>query len=919
MSRIGILTTDTDLVLRTWDPSLEGMTGISSDSARGRRLEDVVPTLKHHALLELIREPLVSGSAQVLAPAIHKYLIPCPPLVPSDEFQQMQQRVVVGALHDDQHTVGLVISIEDVTERLVRERRLARELRDATPLARLKAVEQFDPLEAEGLGPLAGAMADDDWRVRRAAVRALSVRRDAVLVDALVAALRDGHRDFSLLSSALQLLTLTGVDSTAALIRLLTDPDVDLRIQAALALGTQRHPAAADALIRALDDADTNVRFHAIESLGKIALPAALPRLAHIAVSGDFYLAFPAIEALVRINDPVVAPELAQLLRNPILGSAAAEALGQLGDEDSVDALVDAIGATDVPVTVLADALVRIRDKYESSFSGGEEIEDRVQRRVSALGLEGVLEAIDRSSGHGVRTLVVLLGWVRDPLIPQALARLLGSFDVRHHVIEAFVRCGASAVTLLVEQLAGGDSDVTCAAVVALGRIGDRRAVPALVALLDGSTRELRVSAISALARIGDPRAFERLLLLLGDPDIAVRQAAVGALNSIGHPEMAVHIRALLGDANPVLRESAVKIAGYFGYPECADAVVSCCTDADESVRAAALEHLPYFDDPRAADVLATAVVHEGPRPRAAAAKALGGMSGSAAVESLRAALRDEEPWVRYFAAISMGRHRDAAMLHELAGAAAGDSAPHVRVAAVEAIGAIGGEEAIQILKPIAEGDDGDGSLAALRVLGRAGSDAIGSTLCDAVRSPDSRRRLAAVEALAHWGAERAVESLQWAAAADDDSEVSAAALEGLGIIASRNVSGSRAAVDAALQTVSDPDRRDRAMAVLSRLAPSAIPLVAESLTADDPHIRRAVVDVLGRLNHPSASACLQRALSDADATVRRDAVRALSRVGTRGLARRFSAMAEQDLSAAVRDAASAALFRQGHPAEGPG
>ena len=83
---------------------------------------------------------------------------------------------------------------------------------------------------------------------------------------------------------------------------------------------------------------------------------------------------------------------------------------------------------------------------------------------------------------------------------------------------------------------------------------------------------------------------------------------------------------------------------------------------------------------------------------------------------------------------------------------------------------------------------------------------------------------------------------------------------------------------------------------MLGTLAPSAIPVVAESLGADDPHMRRGVVEVLGRLTHPAASACLQKALSDADAVVRRDAVRALSRIGTRGLARRFSALAETDV-----------------------
>ena len=66
MNRIGILTTDTDLVVTTWDAALESMTGISADRARGRRLDEVVPDLRKRALMDLIREPLASGSAQHL-------------------------------------------------------------------------------------------------------------------------------------------------------------------------------------------------------------------------------------------------------------------------------------------------------------------------------------------------------------------------------------------------------------------------------------------------------------------------------------------------------------------------------------------------------------------------------------------------------------------------------------------------------------------------------------------------------------------------------------------------------------------------------------------------------------------------------------------------------------------------------------
>ena len=80
------------------------------------------------------------------------------------------------------------------------------------------------------------------------------------------------------------------------------------------------------------------------------------------------------------------------------------------------------------------------------------------------------------------------------PRIPSALARLLGSADVRHDVIEAIVRFGPSAVTLLVEQLASDDIDTQRSAVV-----GTRthwrspRRSSAASALLDERTRELWV------------------------------------------------------------------------------------------------------------------------------------------------------------------------------------------------------------------------------------------------------------------------------------------------------------------------------------------------------------------------------------------------------------------------------------------
>jgi HEAT repeat protein len=93
----------------------------------------------------------------------------------------------------------------------------------------------------------------------------------------------------------------------------------------------------------------------------------------------------------------------------------------------------------------------------------------------------------------------------------------------------------------------------------------------------------------------------------------------------------------------------------------------------------------------------------------------------------------------------------------------------------------------------------------------------------------------------------------------------------------------------------------------------AAIPAVGECLSARDPHVRRAVVEALGRMSHPIASAFVRDALDDRDASVRQAAVSVLAGLGTRGMARSFARLARTDPSASVRRAAEAALRRAGN------
>jgi HEAT repeat protein len=910
--RIGILTTDTALVVTTWDANLVAMTGIPAAAAVGRPLTDLVPDLEARHLLEVLREPLDTGVCRVLAPALHRYLIRCPP-PPHSRFDHMRQRVVIGPLRDHDRTLGLAITIEDVTARLEREQALATELRRAEPAARLRAIEALEAHEPlDGAGPLREAIADDDWQVRRAAVRAMASRRDPSIVETLVTALREQHRDFSVLSSALQLLTMTGVDLTASLIELLHHDDADLRIQAALALGTQPDPAAVEALLAALDDPDVNVRFHAIEALGKLGPAAAVDRLATIAESNDFFLAFPALDALARISDPSVALRIVPLLEDPLVGDQAADVLGHIGDEDAVVPLVRALDRPDASVATIVEALVAIGRRYRETLGVEGQIEDLVRGAISPSGAQRIIDAAAKTSDSSLKSLVIVLGWLRGPAVERALTHLLGAASVHQELIEAIVRFGAPMVDRLIEQVQDTDVATRRAAVIALGHIGDVRAVPALVTVIEQDDRDLLGLAAGALARLGDARAFEPLVGLLGDDDLAVRHAAIGALNSIGYAGMAARIGALLDAPDAHVRESAVKIAGYFGYTECAEALLARCHDPDEAVRAAALEHAAYLDDDRVLPLLVEALDRDTPRARAAAVQALAHVSSPEVLPVLRRATEDADPWVRYFSVTSLGRQVDGASLPILQRAAEHDRHQPVRIAAVEAIGAIGGDAAADLLAGLTTTPVEEVATAAIAALGQTGSSHAFEPLRRALTGGHPAPRAAAAAALARWGGAPAVELLQWSAAGDADAAVVQAAIAGLRRIGSGTSDAAPQAITALAAVAGDPARRADAIAALARVPASAIPRVGEALSSRDPHVRHAVVEALGRLSHPVASAYVRSALEDSDPAVRQHAVVVLARLGSRGVARSFAVMARNDPSDGVRRAADAALRRSG-------
>lgn len=904
---IGVLTTDAAMVVLSWDEWLAVATSIPRERAVGRELAALVPAFDERDLRGRFTETISSGAVQIFSSALHGPLFPCAPRFRSRHFALMQQRVTIGPLLDGDRIVGLMITVQDVTAQLETERNIAAALTSGDPDIRRSAADAIaSNAQFESIESFSAALGSDDWRVRRAAVDALAVAANHDLLRSVLSALQREHRNFSALSGALKLLAVTDVDITAPLTDLLRNPDADLRIQAALALGEQHHPAAIPPLIAALEDADTNVRFHAIEALGRRRAFAAVEPLVAIVESRDFFTGFAALDALAAIGDSRVAPRLAALLADPAFRDPAADALGRLGDERVIPPLGRALNQSQDAAMASAAALSAIVQRLAGE---GLDLSPVVRESVSEAGRRHLLAAADDAPPHLRPAVARVLGWVGGEAAVGPLRSLIVDPGARSDVVEAFTQLGALALDDVVEMLADDDADVRSAAIDALGRIGDRRATPSLIAVLQDS--QAAVAACGALARIGDPGAFEPLLELIAHRDPAIRIAAVGALHAIGHPRMADVIVPLLDHQDPLARESAIRVAGYFGYPDARDAVFACCSDPVEAVRVMALEHLPYFDEVGALPVLAGALEAGTPKTRAAAVRSLARLDTEAATSLLSHALSDPDRWVRYFAARALGERADGGSLPELVSVAESDPSPPVRIAAIEALGTRGVEIAPEPLLRAAGEDNGDIACAALTALGRLGGADGLTALRGATRHSDPARRKAAASALGARATREAVEDLEWLAAADDDLAVAECAIRTLADVAAGPGQGAPYAVDSLVALLADSDRYGHVVAAIARLPVSMIPRVAEGLNHAHPVVRCRTVEALSRYRHPDATRRLAPAFEDEDPRVRETAAGVIERLGSRLFDETLSRLASDDGSKAVRRAASAAIAAQ--------
>lgn len=334
-----------------------------------------------------------------------------------------------------------------------------------------------------------------------------------------------------------------GLESLPALTDALSDPRIDIQIEAVKGLGGLRLEEAVPALLgylRGCDLAAVEAVAQAFANSRQREAPAGLMELLS---HPDHTRRYAAAICLGTVGDRGALEDLARAARDRtgMVRRAACRALGELGDRRA--ALTLTLAAEDSDPLVRREA-ARGLGKVKA---GGKALQRLVRDPDWKVRREG-LRALSR---------------VGDEEVIPTLEEALGDVEDQVREVACELLAGLGEVEPVVQTLANDPrSGVRRRAAQALGRSGDARAADPLLDSLAREGLELRAYVLAALRDIMGAGLEEFLANALGAPEARIRRAATNALATLGARRYASEIAMLLDDPDPDVRYAAVHALG---------------------------------------------------------------------------------------------------------------------------------------------------------------------------------------------------------------------------------------------------------------------------------------------------------------------------------------------------------------------
>ncbi len=425
----------------------------------------------------------------------------------------------------------------------------------------LRRLEVRDAAEAA----LAALQSEDD-SVRREAVKLLLISEGDEAFEAAVDCLCDPEVAETVAHHLLE----TGERGRQVLLEVAQGADRIARRAAAVVLAKEGGPGTLGALLDSYAEGGLPVSWEApgfIEAAvadgREVPFEQLLDQAAGKHLDPDdrwgFHSQRPAIEALGKVGDPRAIPVLAELTQSQhaVIGRTAARALAEIGTDECIQLLTDALGGPPSVRGEAALALASIGERALPQALAALGSENRAQRENAGLVLSvwgqpavpGLLQATQSTRPterwaalFGLICLVRRYPEAVNNEIAQAAARGLGDGDarVRRWGARLCAELGAQApMGALIARLTDEDRRTRRVCRESVGALGEGALQPLLAAVPSSDSAWTSQMLGKALGAIGES-AVEAALELAESPKRLVRCAAGVALGECGCPDAAL-------------------------------------------------------------------------------------------------------------------------------------------------------------------------------------------------------------------------------------------------------------------------------------------------------------------------------------------------------------------------------------------
>lgn len=259
--------------------------------------------------------------------------------------------------------------------------------------------------------------------------------------------------------------------------------------------------------------------------------------------------------------------------------------LGQLGGEESADAL-----------------LIALQD-------GKEEVRELAESQLKKIGPEAhnpILAELSREHCPIKTTLTFLLGELQDPRSVSFLFKLLEHHhqNLREEASKALTRFGEDAAAPLLNAIKQSEKDLSPEAIKTFRELSRYMSLDTISQLLKDSRFMIRMEAAAALGSLKQDTARDLLLQTLEDPEPVVRAQAASGLRQSASPITVEPLIKMLQDSDTGVRDEAAGALGAIGDKRAIEPLAAALANGHFSDLPHTAVALSRFGDTRALQAL---------------------------------------------------------------------------------------------------------------------------------------------------------------------------------------------------------------------------------------------------------------------------------------------------------------------------